>query len=334
MAGGIENVTPLARQNLQARVRGNMMLNWANSVNGLLLVTSNLSEAAVGYTTTGGDNQGGYSPHRQCAEDGHQPAARVSRATRQHQVAPRHTRHPAQRRTGPRPARRNRPDAVRHPRRPAVPVRQTAHDARRMLARAVPPVSRARRRATARLDRDFGKLFVQQPVETRPAPRHHESHRNSTSTQKPASASPSPKASRTNWTTSPAPSWNSKAASRNISPVQSVGSVRSCPNCQMSRPYGSLQRLRLLDGRNLRRDKQPVTVQRVAEYLHLFLNVDHVARVGRHTKPGSLRVPDCDRLQATANAAAARRRESIAPCEPLDPENPRQMAQPPGPSRW
>lgn len=62
MAGGIEKVTPLARQNLQARVRGNMMLNWANSVKGLLLVTSNLSEAAVGYTTTGGDNQGGYSP--------------------------------------------------------------------------------------------------------------------------------------------------------------------------------------------------------------------------------------------------------------------------------
>lgn len=55
-------VTALARQNLQARVRGNMMLNWANSANGLLLVTSNLSEAAVGYTTTGGDNQGGYSP--------------------------------------------------------------------------------------------------------------------------------------------------------------------------------------------------------------------------------------------------------------------------------
>jgi NAD+ synthase (glutamine-hydrolysing) len=62
MAGGEANVTPLARQNLQARVRGNMMLNWANSVKGLLLVTSNLSEAAVGYTTTGGDNQGGYSP--------------------------------------------------------------------------------------------------------------------------------------------------------------------------------------------------------------------------------------------------------------------------------
>ena len=59
---GAERVTPLAKQNLQARVRGNMMLNWANSAEGLLLVTSNLSEAAVGYTTTGGDNQGGYSP--------------------------------------------------------------------------------------------------------------------------------------------------------------------------------------------------------------------------------------------------------------------------------
>jgi len=62
LAGGEEHVTPLARQNLQARVRGNMMLNWANSAQGLLLVTSNLSEGAVGYTTTGGDNQGGYSP--------------------------------------------------------------------------------------------------------------------------------------------------------------------------------------------------------------------------------------------------------------------------------
>ncbi|MBI4558456.1 MAG: NAD(+) synthase [Candidatus Hydrogenedentes bacterium] len=62
LMGGEDRVTPLARQNLQARVRGNMMLNWANSANALLLVTSNLSEAAVGYTTTGGDNQGGYSP--------------------------------------------------------------------------------------------------------------------------------------------------------------------------------------------------------------------------------------------------------------------------------
>jgi NAD+ synthase (glutamine-hydrolysing) len=62
MAGGDDKVTGIARQNLQARIRGAMMLNWSNNCGGLLLVTSNLSEAAVGYTTTGGDNEGGYSP--------------------------------------------------------------------------------------------------------------------------------------------------------------------------------------------------------------------------------------------------------------------------------
>lgn len=62
LSGGHQNVAPLAKQNLQARIRGAMMLNWANSVGGLQLVTSNLSEAAVGYTTTGGDNEGGFSP--------------------------------------------------------------------------------------------------------------------------------------------------------------------------------------------------------------------------------------------------------------------------------
>ncbi len=60
--GDEDKIAPMAKQNLQARVRGAMMLNWGNSANGLLLVTSNLSEAAVGYSTTGGDNQGGYSP--------------------------------------------------------------------------------------------------------------------------------------------------------------------------------------------------------------------------------------------------------------------------------
>ncbi len=59
--GSEAGVKPITKQNLQARIRGAMMLNWANNVNGLLLVTSNLSEAAVGYTTTGGDNEGGFS---------------------------------------------------------------------------------------------------------------------------------------------------------------------------------------------------------------------------------------------------------------------------------
>lgn len=62
LVGGVDKVAPMAKQNLQARIRGAMMLNWSNSAGGLVLVTSNLSEAAVGYSTTGGDNQGGYSP--------------------------------------------------------------------------------------------------------------------------------------------------------------------------------------------------------------------------------------------------------------------------------
>jgi NAD+ synthase (glutamine-hydrolysing) len=62
LVGGENKIAPMALQNLQARIRGAMMLNWGNSVGGLLLVTSNLSEAAVGYTTTGGDNEGGFSP--------------------------------------------------------------------------------------------------------------------------------------------------------------------------------------------------------------------------------------------------------------------------------
>jgi NAD+ synthase (glutamine-hydrolysing) len=60
--GSSSAIHPLAKQNLQARIRGNMILNWANSAGGIVLVTSNLSEMAVGYSTTGGDNQGGYSP--------------------------------------------------------------------------------------------------------------------------------------------------------------------------------------------------------------------------------------------------------------------------------
>lgn len=60
--GSASAIHALAKQNLQARIRGAMMLNWANSAGGLVLVTSNLSEMAVGYSTTGGDNQGGYSP--------------------------------------------------------------------------------------------------------------------------------------------------------------------------------------------------------------------------------------------------------------------------------
>jgi NAD+ synthase (glutamine-hydrolysing) len=56
-----EALTPLARQNLQARLRSERMWTWANSCGGLFLQTSNMSEKAVGYVTIGGDGEGALS---------------------------------------------------------------------------------------------------------------------------------------------------------------------------------------------------------------------------------------------------------------------------------
>ncbi len=54
-------LTRLARQNIQARIRGMRMWNWANASRGMWLQTGNMSEKAVGYTTVGGDLMGAYS---------------------------------------------------------------------------------------------------------------------------------------------------------------------------------------------------------------------------------------------------------------------------------
>jgi NAD+ synthase (glutamine-hydrolysing) len=56
-----EALTPLARQNVQARIRAERMWTWANSASGLFLQTSNMSEKAVGYVTIGGDGEGALS---------------------------------------------------------------------------------------------------------------------------------------------------------------------------------------------------------------------------------------------------------------------------------
>jgi NAD+ synthase (glutamine-hydrolysing) len=53
--------TELTRQNVQARIRGQRMWNWANSSGALFLQTGDMSEKAVGYTTIGGDLEGGLS---------------------------------------------------------------------------------------------------------------------------------------------------------------------------------------------------------------------------------------------------------------------------------
>ena len=56
-----EELTQLARQNIQARVRAERMWTWANATAGLYVQTSNMSEKSVGYTTIGGDMEGALS---------------------------------------------------------------------------------------------------------------------------------------------------------------------------------------------------------------------------------------------------------------------------------
>lgn len=53
--------TEITRQNIQARIRGARMWNWANSTRALFVNTGNMSEKAVGYTTVGGDLEGALS---------------------------------------------------------------------------------------------------------------------------------------------------------------------------------------------------------------------------------------------------------------------------------
>lgn len=52
----------LTEENLQARIRGTVLMSISNKVGKLVLATSNKSEVAVGYSTLYGDMVGGFSP--------------------------------------------------------------------------------------------------------------------------------------------------------------------------------------------------------------------------------------------------------------------------------
>ena len=52
----------LVQQNLQARIRGLLLMAWSNHSGKLLLTTGNKSEMAVGYATLYGDMAGGFAP--------------------------------------------------------------------------------------------------------------------------------------------------------------------------------------------------------------------------------------------------------------------------------
>jgi len=57
-----QNLSDLAIENLQARIRGNVLMAIANSSGSLLLSTGNKSELACGYATLYGDMCGGFNP--------------------------------------------------------------------------------------------------------------------------------------------------------------------------------------------------------------------------------------------------------------------------------
>src|SRR5699024_4191031 len=52
----------VAAENLQARVRGTILMSLSNAEGHLTLATGNKSELAVGYSTIYGDAVGGYAP--------------------------------------------------------------------------------------------------------------------------------------------------------------------------------------------------------------------------------------------------------------------------------
>ena len=55
-------LTGIAEENVQARVRGSLLMGLSNQESHLILATGNKSELAVGYSTLYGDAVGGFAP--------------------------------------------------------------------------------------------------------------------------------------------------------------------------------------------------------------------------------------------------------------------------------
>jgi len=58
----VKNVSEVAKENMQSRIRGNILMAIANSTGALLLSTGNKSELACGYATIYGDMCGAFNP--------------------------------------------------------------------------------------------------------------------------------------------------------------------------------------------------------------------------------------------------------------------------------
>tara|TARA_B100001079_G_scaffold154653_1_gene132506 strand:+ start:13 stop:897 length:885 start_codon:yes stop_codon:yes gene_type:complete len=62
LAGELVSGDPVAAENLQARIRGMLVMGAANARGSMAVATGNKSELAVGYCTLYGDMNGGYAP--------------------------------------------------------------------------------------------------------------------------------------------------------------------------------------------------------------------------------------------------------------------------------
>ncbi len=63
LSGVFEGTQPnVAEENLQARIRGNILMGISNKFGWLVLTTGNKSEMAMGYSTLYGDMAGGFDP--------------------------------------------------------------------------------------------------------------------------------------------------------------------------------------------------------------------------------------------------------------------------------
>lgn len=60
--GEILKLTGTAAENIQSRIRGNILMGLSNQMNAMVLTTGNKSEIATGYCTIYGDMCGGYNP--------------------------------------------------------------------------------------------------------------------------------------------------------------------------------------------------------------------------------------------------------------------------------
>ncbi|MCK9248733.1 MAG: NAD+ synthase [Solirubrobacteraceae bacterium] len=67
LAGPFADAEPdLTEENLQARIRGNLLMALSNKFGWLVLTTGNKSEMSVGYSTLYGDSAGGFAPIKDC----------------------------------------------------------------------------------------------------------------------------------------------------------------------------------------------------------------------------------------------------------------------------